>query len=205
MKKTLLILFVLLIGVFTIGLAMNLQGVKGLFSSKKEVSSKSSSTESKGSFYDFKMKTLDGKETIDFSKYKGKKVVVINVASKCGFTPQYADWEKFNKEHGDKIVVLGFPANNFLGQEPGTNEEIATFCQKNYGVTFQLFEKIEVIGKNQHPLYQWLSKKDLNGWNDKAPTWNFCKYVIDEQGNVVTFLASGVKPDSEEFKKAVGL
>lgn len=205
MKKTLLILFVLLIGVFTIGLAMNLQGIKGLFSSKKEVSSKSSSTESKGSFYDFKMKTLDGKETIDFSKYKGKKVVVINVASKCGFTPQYADWEKFNKEHGDKIVVLGFPANNFLGQEPGTNEEIATFCQKNYGVTFQLFEKIEVIGKNQHPLYQWLSKKDLNGWNDKAPTWNFCKYVIDEQGNVVTFLASGVKPDSEEFKKAVGL
>lgn len=205
MKKTLLILFVLLIGVFTIGLAMNLQGIKGLFSSKKEISVKPSSTEAKGSFYDFKMKTLDGKETIDFSKYKGKKVVVINVASKCGFTPQYADWEKFNKEHGDKIVVLGFPANNFLGQEPGTNEEIATFCQKNYGVTFQLFEKVEVIGKNQHPLYQWLSKKDLNGWNDKAPTWNFCKYVIDEQGNVVTFLASGVKPDNEEFKKAVGL
>ena len=126
-------------------------------------------------------------------------------ASKCGFTKQYADWEAFFEKHGDKVVVLGFPANNFGGQEPGTNEEIAEFCQKNYGVSFPMFEKIEVVGENQHPLYKWLSTKSLNGWNDKAPTWNFCKYVVDEKGNLTHFFASKIKPDDKEFLEAVGL
>lgn len=176
-----------------------------LFSDKNLAANKPANTAVKGSFYDFKLKSLDGKETIDFSKYKGKKVVVLNTASKCGYTPQYADWQEFHKQHGDKVVVLGVPANNFGGQEPGTSSEIATFCQKNYGVTFQMLEKISVVGDDQHPLYQWLSKKDLNGWNDEAPKWNFCKYVINENGEVTNFFASKVKPTAPEFLKAVGL
>jgi glutathione peroxidase len=157
------------------------------------------------SFYDFSMHSLETGEVIDFSVFKGKKVVLVNVASKCGYTPQYADWEAFHKAHGDKIVVLGFPANNFMGQEPGTNEEIAEFCSKNYGVSFQMFEKISVKGDDQHPLYQWLSQKNKNGWNDQAPSWNFCKYVVDENGKLANFFASGVKPGDAEFRKAVGL
>lgn len=157
------------------------------------------------SFYDFKMKPLEGGDPIDFSQYKGKKVILVNVASKCGHTPQYADWEAFHKAQGGKVVVLGFPANNFMGQEPGSNAEIAQFCQRNYGVTFQMFEKISVKGGDQDPLYQWLSKKELNGWNDKEPSWNFCKYVVNENGELTNFFASGVKPDDPEFKKAVGL
>ena len=111
------------------------------------------------SFYDFKMKAIDG-TMIDFSKYKGKKVLVVNVASKCGFTPQYTDLQKLNETYGDKVTILGFPANNFGGQEPGSNEVIKEFCTKNYGVTFQMFEKISVKGDDMDPLYQWLSKKE---------------------------------------------
>jgi len=178
----------------------------GLFANKNETAMRpNEEIAAQKSLYDFKMKALIGDETIDFSQYKGKKVVLLNVASKCGFTPQYADWQKFHEQYGDKVVVLGFPANNFGGQEPGTEEEIATFCQKNYGVTFQLFDKIDVVGKMQHPLYQWLSTKSLNGWNDKEPTWNFCKYVVDEQGKLTHFFASAVKPSDAEFKQAVGL
>lgn len=160
---------------------------------------------SANSFYDFKMPELETGELIDFSRYKGKKIVLLNVASKCGYTPQYADWEEFFKAHGDEVVVLGFPANNFMGQEPGSNEDIASFCSKNYGVTFPMFQKISVKGDDAHPLYQWLSQKDKNGWNDQAPTWNFCKYVINEKGELVSFFPSGVKPGDGEFKKAVGL
>ena len=193
------------VSILTLTSLMSFRLIKMLFSDKKMVSVKPANVMAKGSFYDFRLKSLDGKETIDFSKYKGKKVVVLNTASECGYTPQYADWQAFNKEHGDKIVVLGVPANNFGGQEPGTNKEIASFCQKNYGVTFQMLEKVSVVGSDQHPLYKWLSKKDLNGWNDKEPTWNFCKYVINEKGEVSHFFASGVKPNSPEFKKAIGI
>ncbi|MDZ7934384.1 MAG: glutathione peroxidase [Emticicia sp.] len=202
MKKK--IIFVT-VSVLTITSLMSFRLIKMLFSDKKMVSVKPANIMTKGSFHDFKLKSLDGKETIDFSKYKGKKVVVLNTASKCGYTSQYADWQAFHKEHGDKIVVLGVPANNFGGQEPGSNNEIATFCQKNYGVSFQMLEKISVVGSDQHALYKWLSKKDLNGWNDKEPTWNFCKYVINEKGEVSHFFASGVKPNSAEFKRAVGI
>ncbi len=207
MKKTIVIRLAVILSVSTliiVGL-MSFNIIKFLFSDKKMSLSKPASIQAKGSFYDFKMKSLDGKTTIDFSQYKGKKVVILNTASACGYTPQYADWQKFHQEYGDKVVVIGFPANNFGGQEPGSNSEIATFCQKNYGVTFQMFEKISVKGDDQHPLYQWLSKKDLNGWNDKSPTWNFCKYVINEKGELSNFFASGVKPSSQEFKQAVGI
>jgi glutathione peroxidase len=176
-----------------------------LFADKKESLKSPADAKAAKSFYEFKMPSLVGAQSVDFSKYKGKKIVILNTASKCGYTSQYEDWQKFHELHGEKIVVLGFPANNFGAQEPGTGDEIATFCQKNYGVTFQMFAKIDVTGANQHPLYKWLSDKTLNGWNDKAPTWNFCKYVINEQGQLTNFFASGVKPNDAEFKKAVGL
>jgi len=156
----------------------------------------------KKSFYDFKMKAIDGKE-IDFSTYKGKKVLVVNVASKCGYTPQYKDLEELYKKYKDKLVILGFPANNFLHQEPGENSEIASFCEKNYGVTFQMFEKISVKGKDQDALYHWLSHKEENGWNDDAPSWNFCKYLINEKGELVKFYKSSVNPLSDEIIKEI--
>lgn len=156
------------------------------------------------SLYDLSIKSLDGSQTIDFKQYKGKKLVLLNVASKCGYTPQYADWEAFYEKNKDKIVVIGFPANNFMGQEPGSADEIASFCQKNYGVTFPMTEKVSVKGNDQHPVYAWLSKKDQNGWNDKEPSWNFCKYVVDENGQLTNFFASGVKPTDAEFLKAIG-
>lgn len=152
--------------------------------------------------YDFKMKSIDG-EIIDFSKYKGKKVLIVNTASECGYTPQYKELEELNKMYGDKVVVLGFPANNFGEQEPGSNKEIASFCQKNYGVSFQLFEKVDVIGSNTCDLYKWLSTKELNGWNSQEPKWNFNKYLIDENGQLIKYFASSVKPMSEEILKAI--
>lgn len=183
---------------------MNFTTLKNLFSDKRAAVVKPVNLITQGSLYDFKMESLTGEE-IDLAEYRGKKVVILNTASKCGFTPQYADWQKFHEEYGDNIVVLGFPANNFGGQEPGSDEDIAEFCQVNYGVTFQMFSKIDVVGDNQHPLYKWLSRKELNGWNDKAPTWNFCKYVVNENGEVTHFFASKIKPDDAEFKKAVGI
>lgn len=158
--------------------------------------------ENKKTFHDFTMKSIDGKE-INLSQYKGKKILVINVASECGYTKQYADLQKFHEQYGDKIVLLGFPANNFGGQEPGSNEEIATFCQKNFGVTFQLFQKISVVGDDQAPLYKWLSTKSENGWNDQAPKWNFCKYLIDEKGELLQYFGSSVKPSDKDIMKYV--
>ena len=141
-----------------------------------------------GSIYDFKMKALDGSE-VDFSKYKGKALLIVNTASKCGFTYQYEELEKIHDQYADKVTVLGFPANNFLWQEPGSNKDIAEFCQRNYGVSFQMFEKISVKGRDQHPLFKWLAAK-----SGKTPSWNFCKYFVDKNGNVVTFFPSDVKP-----------
>lgn len=152
--------------------------------------------------YDFQMKSLDGK-MIDLSIYKGKKVIILNTASKCGFTPQYEKWESYYMSNKEKVVVLGFPADNFGHQEPGNDGEIANFCQKNYGVSFPMFSKISVKGDDIAPLYQWLSTKTLNGWNDKTPTWNFCKYLVNEKGELTHFFGSKVTPDSQEFKIAI--
>ena len=150
------------------------------------------------SFYDFKMKSING-DVIDFSIYKGKKVLIVNTASECGYTKQYKDLEQLNKLHGDKVVIIGFPSNNFGGQEPGSNDEIASFCQKNYGVSFQMYEKVDVTGKFACDLYKWLSDKSLNGWNDQSPKWNFNKYLIDENGQLVKYFASNVNPMGEEI------
>lgn len=154
------------------------------------------------SFYTLKATTIDG-ETIAMEKYRGKKVVIINTASKCGYTPQYADWQSFHKEHGDNIVVLGFPCNQFMFQEPGSASEISTFCEKNYGVTFQMFDKVDVKGGDQCEVYKWLTKPELNGWNSDVPSWNFCKYVVDENGNLTHFFASKITPSNPEFIKSV--
>ena len=155
-------------------------------------------SQSSNSIYDFTMNAIDG-APISLSDYRGKKLLIVNTASKCGYTPQYADLQKLHQEYGDKVTILGFPANNFMGQEPGSNEEIASFCSQNYGVTFQMFEKISVKGSDMHPLYQWLSSKELNGWNDKSPSWNFCKYLVNENGELVKFYAQGVNPMSDEI------
>lgn len=149
-------------------------------------------------FYDFKVKTLEG-DNFDFSTLKGKKVMIVNTASKCGYTPQYKDLEELYTMFGGKdFVIIGFPANNFANQEPGTASEIREFCTKNYGVTFPMMEKISVKGDEMHPLYQWLTQKSKNGVMDSEVKWNFQKYLIDEKGNLKDVLYSKEKPGSEK-------
>ncbi len=151
------------------------------------------------SFHDFKTKTLTGEE-FDLSSLKGKKILVVNTASKCGLTPQYKDLEALYKKYKDhNFVVIGFPANNFMNQEPGTAEEIAEFCEINYGVSFPMMQKVSVKGKDQNPIYTWLTNKDLNGKLDSEVKWNFQKYLIDENGNLVDVVPPKEKPDSEKI------
>ncbi len=150
-------------------------------------------------FYDFTVKDIYG-EDFNLASLKGKKVLVVNTASKCGFTPQYEELEKLYQKYKDKnFIIIGFPANNFLNQEPGTNEEIITFCKTNYGVTFPMMSKISVKGKDIHPLYQWLTSKKLNGVKDSEVAWNFQKYLIDENGNLVDV----VKPKEAPFSDVI--
>lgn len=144
------------------------------------------------SVYEFTKTSIEG-QPIDFSRYKGKTLLIVNVASKCGFTPQYGELEKLHETYGDKVVILGFPANNFGGQEPGSNEEIAEFCQKNFGVKFQMFEKVSVKGEDQDPLYAWLKEK-----TGEEPSWNFCKYLVKPDGTV-KFYPSKVSPLDKEL------
>lgn len=144
------------------------------------------------SFYSLKAITNSGNE-ISFEKYAGKKVLIVNLASQCGYTPQYTELEQLNQENKN-IVILGFPSNNFASQEPGSDEEIAQFCKINFGVTFQLFKKDNVRGKNMQPVYRWLSDINKNGWNSKEPQWNFYKFLIDENGNLSKIFSSSVAP-----------
>jgi glutathione peroxidase len=148
-------------------------------------------------FYDFKVKTLEGND-FDLASLKGKKVMVVNTASKCGFTPQYEDLEKLYEQYNQKLVIIGFPANNFMNQEPGTAVEIRQFCTDSYGVTFPMMEKISVKGNDIHPLYKWLTSKEENGVMDSSVKWNFQKYLIDENGKLVDVIYSREKPDSEK-------
>lgn len=151
------------------------------------------------SFYDLKAKTIDGKE-FSFADLKGKKVMIVNTASKCGYTHQYEDLEKLFKAYKDKnFVIIGFPANNFGKQEPGTNDEIKEFCTKNYGVTFQMMEKIDVKGDDMNAVYKWLTSKELNGKMDSSVKWNFQKYLIDEKGNLVDVAYSNDKPMDDKI------
>lgn len=146
------------------------------------------------SLHDFTMKTIDGKD-LSLSAFKGKKVMVVNTASECGLTPQYKLLEELYVEYGgDEFVILGFPANNFGAQEPGTDTEIKTFCTKNYGVTFPMFSKISVKGADIHPLYKFLTSFEENGLVDAPVTWNFQKYLVDENGHVVDFVTPTESP-----------
>ena len=145
-------------------------------------------------FYEQNAKTIDG-QIISMEEYRGKKILIVKVASKCGLTPQYEGLQRLHENYGESLAVLGFPSNDFFWQEPGTNREIQTFCKLNYGVTFQMFEKIHVKGKKQHPIYKWLSDSRLNGWNDKIPTWNFCKYLIDEKGKLIEYYNMRTAPE----------
>lgn len=154
------------------------------------------------SIYDFKVDALEG-GSIDLAAYKGKKILIVNTASKCGYTPQYEGLEKLYEKYKSNLVVIGFPANNFMFQEPGDNAEIKTFCQKNYGVTFPMAAKISVKGKKMHPIYVWLTQKKYNQFSDNSVKWNFQKYLIDEKGNLVGVFAPGVDPMSEEIIKAI--
>lgn len=144
------------------------------------------------SFYSLKATTNSGNEIV-FEKYFGKKVLIVNLASQCGYTPQYAQLEQIHQQNKN-IIILGFPSNNFGSQEPGTDEEIAEFCKVNYGVTFQLFKKNDVNGKNKQPVYQWLSDVNKNGWNNKEPQWNFYKYLVDEKGSLSKIFSSSMSP-----------
>lgn len=153
----------------------------------------------KKTFYDFTVTTIDGKE-FPLSQLKGKKVLVVNTASKCGFTPQYEDLETLYKAYGgDKFVIIGFPANNFMHQEPGTNEEIKEFCTSNYNVTFPMMAKISVKGDDIAPLYKWLTEKSENGILDAPVKWNFQKFMIDENGNLVNFAPPSESPMSDKI------
>ena len=172
-----LILLILGIGIFIV---FNLSSAEGISDNSK-------------SFYALSAEDING-EVISMNTYKGKKVLVVNVASRCGYTPQYKGLQNLYDTYGDSLVVLGFPSNDFMWQEPGSNTEIKKFCKTNYGVTFPMFSKIHVKGRKKHPIYDWLSKGKLNGWNDDSPSWNFNKYLLDEKGNLIEYFGADVAP-----------
>jgi glutathione peroxidase len=152
------------------------------------------------SIHGFKVKSIEGK-TIDFSSFKGKKILVVNTASKCGYTPQYEALQKLYEQYKDKLVIIGFPANNFGGQEPGSDAEVQEFCKARFGVTFPLASKVSVKGEDMAPIYKWLTSKAENGVMDADIKWNFGKFLLDENGKLIQYFPSKVTPDSEEILK----
>jgi glutathione peroxidase len=154
-------------------------------------------------FYTLNVKLNNG-ESLDFSTLQGRKVLLVNTASDCGYTHQYEDLQALSEEFGQKLLVIGFPANDFKEQEKGTDEEIGAFCKKNYGVTFPLAQKAVVVkSASQHPVFQWLSDSAKNGWNSKVPSWNFSKYLVNEKGILTHYFDPSVSPTSEEVKAAI--
>ncbi|MCD6011024.1 MAG: glutathione peroxidase [Flavipsychrobacter sp.] len=150
------------------------------------------------SIYDFKVAALDG-STMDFSTFRGKKILIVNTATYCGNTPQYTGLQKLYEKYKDKLVVVGFPSNSFFFQEPGSNKAIADFCKQNYGVTFPMAAKVTVKGRKMAPIYQWLTDKKYNGYMDSKVTWNFQKYLVDEKGKLVEIFSPTTLPDSPEI------
>lgn len=150
------------------------------------------------SIYDVKINSLTG-EKIELEKFKGKTILFVNVASKCGFTPQYKDLQELHTKFKEKLVIIGLPCNQFGGQEPGSAKEIESFCQKNYGVDFLMTEKIDVKGDEQHPLYSWLTKKELNGVKSSSVKWNFQKYMVDKNGSFIDYFYSTTSPLSDKI------
>ena len=186
MKKLFIIL--LSIGVF----------LQSCTNQKKEISQEKPNAMK--SLYDYKVENLDGKE-INFANFKGKKILIVNTASECGFTEQYADLQKVSEEYKDKLVVVGFPANNFGGQEPGSNKQIGAFCQKNFGVTFPMAAKVSVKGDDIAPIFKFLTEKDLNGVKNTSILWNFTKFLVDENGQLIDSFMSNTRPTSDSITK----
>lgn len=175
----------------------------GLFSANKiaaQVMAAEATVSTTKSIYEFTVDALEG-GTIDFSKFKGKKILIVNTASKCGYTKQYEGLQKLYNTYKDKLVIVGFPANNFGGQEPGTNDTIAAFCKRNYGVTFPMAAKISVKGDDIAPIYKWLTSSSENGMMDAEIKWNFGKFLLDEKGKLVEYFPSKIDPMSEEITK----
>ena len=148
--------------------------------------------------YEINCRLLNGK-SFDLSVCKGKKILFVNVASECGYTPQYAGLQQLSEKFADKLVVIGVPSNQFGAQEPGTAEQIGQFCAVNYGVTFPILAKADVKGLQKHPLYNWLTNSTQNSWNEQEPTWNFCKYLVSEDGRLLAFFEAGVDPLDEQL------
>jgi len=153
------------------------------------------------SIHTFEFKTIDGK-TMSFSSFKGKKILIVNTASKCGYTPQYEDLEKLHKQYGSKLIIVGFPANNFGGQEPGTNSDINSFCKKNYGVTFIMASKVSVKGSDMDPLFKWLTSQENPDFTGDI-RWNFEKFLLDENGKLVHRYRSGTNPLDKDLINAI--
>ncbi|WP_162089065.1 glutathione peroxidase [Chryseobacterium aquaeductus] len=169
---------------------------------KKTDVSKTKSKELMGkTIYDYKVEGLEEGKEINFADFKGKKILIVNTASECGFTPQYADLEKLSNDYKDQLVVVGFPANNFGGQEPGSNVEIGAFCQKNFGVTFPLAAKVSVKGDDTAPIFKYLTEKELNGVKNTTILWNFTKFLVDENGKLIDSYISTTKPTDEAITK----
>lgn len=158
--------------------------------------------EAKTSFYKLDATTIKG-ETVSMGKYKGKNILVVNTASKCGYTYQYEDLEELSKKYKSDLVILGFPANDFFGQEPGSDKKIEQFCKLKYDISFPMFSKITVKGKNMSPIYKWLTNPEQNGWNSKKPGWNFNKYLIDKSGNLIAHFGSSVEPLSNKITSLI--
>lgn len=170
---------------------------------KKKMHTSEHAQQAAVSFYSLKFTGNDQQE-FDFSTLKGKKVLLVNTASDCGYTPQYADLQKLYEEQKDKLVIIGFPANDFKEQEKGSDEDIAQFCQRNFGVTFPLMKKSVVVpGESQNPVFRWLTDPKRNGWNDTAPEWNFSKYLVDEKGELLYYFPPGISPTGPEIRKAL--
>jgi glutathione peroxidase len=172
---------------------------------KTKVMNNSERTATLRSLYDLSVHLNNGGE-LKLETLKGKKILLINTASDCGYTNQYDDLQKLYEANKDKLMIIGFPANDFKEQEKGTDKEIADFCKVNYGITFPLATKSSVIrGVQQNEIFKWLSDETFNGWNDQQPTWNFCKYLIDENGKLIKYFDTGVSPLSDEVKNAIEL
>ncbi len=168
---------------------------------QKSETSKAKTKELMGkTIYDYKVEALDGSE-INFADFKGKKILIVNTASECGFTPQYADLENLYKQYKNHLVIVGFPANNFGSQEPGSNQEIAAFCQKNYGVTFPMAAKVSVKGEDKAPIFKFLTEEELNGVKNSEILWNFTKFLLDENGKLIDTFVSTTKPTDEAITK----
>jgi glutathione peroxidase len=177
--------------------------IQGCFFAKTKTVDPSTNKSAPVSFYTLKLKSLDGKEEWSMESFKGKKVLIVNTASECGYTPQYEGLQKLHEKYGDKLIVIGCPCNQFGGQEPGDASKIGAFCQKNYGVKFRISEKLDVRGDGQHAVYKWLCNKTQNGALDASVTWNFNKFLINEAGNLVGYYPSRVSPDDAELTAAI--